>query len=159
MGQKVSGFFKDVAKVAAKGATSFVLGKVPVVGGMLADKINSLYKHGGMIHPYAEGGTIAGMPTQAINTPAQLMSVIKKFPEIAEKNDLSVQDVKEAVAEQKEAVKRRGGKAKKQRKRQEESESDEEDMVLLHPARAHGGRIPHGLAHHAHKMNLAPSMF
>lgn len=155
MGQKVSGFFKEVAKTAAKAATSFALGKVPVIGDALANKINSMYKKGGhVVKPFADGGDVQkfAKPTQEVNTPAQLIAAIKKLPEEAAKAGLTVSDVKDAVADAKKGevpvasaptdAKKRGGRKKKEKK------AVAEDMVELHPAKAHGGRI-----------NLAPSIF
>jgi hypothetical protein len=117
MGNKVGNFFKEVAKTAAKAATSFVLGKVPILGTPLANKLNSMYKAGGQVKPFAEGGVVFAKPTQAVNTAAQLIAVIKKLPEEAAKAGISVEDVKKAVAEQKEGqavvdAKRRGGRKK-----------------------------------------------
>ena len=117
MGQKVSGFVKDVAKTVAKAGTSFVLGKIPIVGNALANKINSMYKKGGVVVGLADGGVVSDKPKMVINTPAQLISLVKKVPEIASKYGLSEQVIKDAVKEAKqgEAVvaKRKGGKMKK----------------------------------------------
>lgn len=142
MGAKVSGFVKDVAKQAAKGAISFVGGKIPVIGPILANKINEQFAQGGKVVAMADGG-MAG-PKMMINSPAQLMSLIKKAPEIAQKHGLSVGDVQDAVAKAKEGevpVKRRGGKMKKGLKG--------EDTVMVRtgggghgvPAFARGGRV------------------
>jgi len=114
MGAKVSGFVKDVGKAVAKGAISFVGGKIPYVGPILANKINEQFAKGGKVMAMADGG-IAGSK-MAINSPAQLISLIKKAPEIAQKFGLSESMVKDAVAEAKNGqvqVKRRGGKMKK----------------------------------------------
>lgn len=164
MGQKVSGFFKEVAKTAAKAATSFALGKVPVIGDALANKINSMYKHGGKVKPFADGGEVQkfAKPTQDINTPAQLIAAIKKLPEEAKKAGLSVDDVKEAVADAKKGeapvatpapaiatdAKKRGGRKKKAKKAKGYHSESDEDMVELHPSKANGGRV-----------NLVPSIF
>lgn len=176
MGAKVSNFFKEVAKTAAKAATSFALGKVPVVGDALANKINSMYKKGGKVKPFADGGEVQkfAKPTQEINTPAQLISVIKKLPEEAAKAGLSVSDVKEAVADAKKGevqavapvastavpveAKKRGGRKKKavvEKSPNEKTEAKKRggrkkkvDTVELYAAKAHGGRV-----------NLTPSIF
>jgi len=125
MGGSVSSFIGNVAKTVAKGATTALGGMIPVVGPALAQGVNSLYKKGGMVMPRFEaGGEVpAGMKAKVINTPAQLISIIKQFPEEAMKANLSVQDVKDAVAELKgEAPARgRGGEA---------------------PARGRGGEAP-----------------
>lgn len=148
MGNKVGGFFKEVAKTAAKAGTSYALGKIPIIGDALANKINSMYKKGGKVKAFADGGEVAGKPTQAVNTPAQLMAAIKKFPDEAQKAGLSVAEVKEAVAEAKSGAvpvaqpveaKKRGGRKKKAAKA---------DMVELMPAKAKGGKV-----------NLTPSIF
>ena len=115
MGGSVSSFIGNVAKTVAKGATTALGGMIPVVGPALAQGVNSLYKKGGVVMPRFEaGGEVpAGMKAKVINTPAQLISIIKQFPEEAMKANLSVQDVKDAVAELKgEAPARgRGGEA------------------------------------------------
>jgi hypothetical protein len=81
---------------------------IPVVGPALASGVNSLYAKGGKVLPRFEaGGEVpAGMKAKVINTPAELIRVIKAFPAEASKANLSVQDVKDAVAELKMA---RGG--------------------------------------------------
>jgi hypothetical protein len=81
---------------------------IPVVGPALAQGVNSLYAKGGKVMPRFEaGGEVpAGFKAKVINTPAQLIAVIKQFPAEAAKANLSVQDVKDAVAEVKMA---RGG--------------------------------------------------
>ena len=91
----VGSFIKDVAKVAAKGATSALGAVIPYVGPALADKVNSLYARGGEVLKRADGGSIPG--GKAINTPEQLIALIKKFPNQAEANGLSVEMVKEEV--------------------------------------------------------------
>jgi hypothetical protein len=115
MGGRVASFVKDVAvsglKSLAKGATSFVLGKyIPYVGGPLADKLNSMYAEGGMIE-----GKIPDIPegfkAKAINTEAQLVSLVKKFPEQAMKVGLTVEEIKEKAPQM-----RKGGKVAKMRK-------------------------------------------
>jgi hypothetical protein len=142
MGAKVSGFVKDVGKAMAKGATSFVLGKVPIVGNIAANWLNKQYKEGGRVVAFAEGGAVpAGVKTMAINTPAQLISLVKKVPELAQKHGLSPELIRQEVAKAKEgevAVKARGGRMKKGLKG--------EDTVMVRaghePAHfARGGRV------------------
>jgi hypothetical protein len=110
MGGAVSQFVGNVAKTVAKGATTALGGMIPVVGPALAQGVNSLYKKGGKVMPRFEaGGEVpAGFKAKVINTPAQLISIIKQFPAEAAKANLSVQDVKDAIAEVKMA---RGGMA------------------------------------------------
>ena len=91
----VGSFIKDVAKVAAKGATSALGAVIPYVGPALADKVNSLYARGGEVLKRADGGAIPG--GKAINTPEQLIALIKKFPNQAEANGLSVEMVKQEI--------------------------------------------------------------
>ncbi len=119
MGGAVSQFVGNVAKTVAKGATTALGGMIPVVGPALAQGINSLYNKGGKVLPrFQAGGEVpAGMKTKVINTPAQLISVIKQFPAEAAKANLSVEDVKDAIAEMKmarggEVMMARGGMAR-----------------------------------------------
>lgn len=101
MGGSVSSFIGNVAKTVAKGATTALGGMIPVVGPALAQGVNSLYAKGGIVTKRFEAGGVvpAGFKAKAINTPAQLIAVIKQFPEEAMKANLSIQDVKDAVAE------------------------------------------------------------
>lgn len=166
MGGKVGKFFVNVAKVAAKAATSHVLGKIPVLGTPLADKINSMYKKGGRVKAFADGGVVPaeinGKPTQAVNTPAQLIKAIEKFPEQAAQAGLSKDDVKQAVQEAKsgkietvepaapsssssiQPAQKRGGRARKPKKAIKSSK-DVPDMVQLEPSmapvKAKGGKV------------------
>lgn len=111
MGGSVSSFIGSVAKTIAKGATTALGGMIPVVGPALASGVNSLYAKGGKVLPRFEaGGEVpAGFKAKVINTPAQLISVIKQFPAEAAKANLSVQDVKDAVAELKAPAMADGG--------------------------------------------------
>lgn len=53
-----------------------------------------------VVQRFEAGGEVpAGFKAKVINTPAQLISVIKQFPAEAAKANLSVQDVKDAVTE------------------------------------------------------------
>lgn len=113
MGGSVSSFVGNVAKTVAKGATTALGGMIPVVGPALAQGVNSLYAKGGKVMPRFEaGGTVPeGFKAKVINTPAELIRVIKAFPAEAAKANLSVQDVKDAVAELKAPAMGRGGEA------------------------------------------------
>jgi len=97
----VSSFVANVAKTVAKGATTALGGMIPVIGPSLAQGVNSLYKKGGKVLPRFEAGGVVpdGFKAKVINTPAQLIAVIKQFPAEAAKANLSVQDVKDAVSE------------------------------------------------------------
>jgi len=114
MGGKVTSFVKDVAKEGLKGATSYVLGTyIPYVGGHLANYINSKYAKGGVLEI---GGTLPdlpdGMKSKEISTPAQLKSLIQKFPEQASKAGLTVEKVDQEVKEAKQISKAVGGMMK-----------------------------------------------
>jgi hypothetical protein len=107
---KITSFAKEAAiyalKAAAKGATSFVLGKVPIVGSMAADYLNSKYARGGKVCNFADGGMVKkleakGLKTQEIKSEADIIKAIKQFPEAAQKAGLSVQDIKDAKEEAK----------------------------------------------------------
>ena len=99
-GSKVGEFFAGVGKSIAKGATSALGNMVPVVGPALAGGLNSLYAKGGMVHRFADGGEVPeGFNAKKINTPAQLIQVIKAFPSEAAAAGLSVEAVKEAAQE------------------------------------------------------------
>ena len=119
MGAKVSGFVKDVAKTVAKAGTSYVLGKIPVVGTPVANWINSQYAKGGYVTAFADGGVVSDKPKMVINTASQLINLVKKVPEIAQKHGLSESVIKEAIDAAKNGevqVKRRGGKMAKKMK-------------------------------------------
>ena len=107
---RIKDFAKEAAiyalKAAAKGATSFVLGKIPVVGSMAADYLNSKYARGGKVCNFADGGMVKkleakGLKTQEIKSEADIIKAIKQFPEAAQKAGLSVQDIKDAKEEAK----------------------------------------------------------
>lgn len=143
MGNTVKSFIVDVGKQVAKGATSIVLGRIPVVGTPVANWINSKYADGGAVGSIAGASAPvpAGKKTMTINTAGQLIDLIKKAPDIAQKHGLSVEKVKDAMAKAKEGevvAKRRGGKMKKGLKG--------EDTVMVRaghePAHfARGGRV------------------
>jgi hypothetical protein len=112
MGGSVSSFIVDVGKKIAKGATTTLGEMIPVVGPGLASGLNSMYKKGGKVMRFEAGGTVPeGFKAKVINTPAELIRVIKAFPAEAAKANLSVQDVKDAVAELKAPAMGRGGEA------------------------------------------------
>ena len=121
MGAKVGRFFIEAGKAAAKGITSFVGNKVPILGPIVADKLNSMYAKGGKVIALADGGVVpAGFKKLVVNTPAQLLAVVKQNPDIAEKVGLTLDDVKEGIAQSKAGevvvAKKRGGKLKKELK-------------------------------------------
>ena len=105
MGGAVSNFVKNAATDALKWVTkrgiSWVGDKIPIIGTPIANAINSSFKKGGVCKAYADGGMVnklkeEGIKTQVVNTPAQLIAAIKKFPEAAQKAGLTVEMVKEA---------------------------------------------------------------
>ena len=138
MGQKVGRFFVEVGKAAAKGVTSFIGGKVPIIGPIVANKLNSMYAKGGKVIALAEGGVVpAGFKKLVVNTPAQLLAVVKQNPEIADKVGLTVDEVKEGIKQAKEGevvvAKKRGGRMKKAK-----MEPKGNDAVMLRT----GGGVP-----------------
>ena len=114
MGQTIKKFAVYVGKSIAKGATSFVLGKVPVIGTPVADWINSKYAEGGTVGEGLDVPVPAGFKPKAINTQKDLESLIQKFPDEAQKAGLSVDMVKEKVAQAKDETKmmKKGGSVK-----------------------------------------------
>jgi len=144
MGNVVKKAVVAVGKFVAKSATTAAGNLIPVVGPALASHINSLYAAGGSVGKLA--GASAPIPEgykpQVINTPEQLIAMVKKAPDVAAKAGLTVEKIQEAVAAAKDgqavAAKRRGGKAKKGLKG--------EDSVMVRaghePAHfARGGRV------------------
>ena len=93
-----------------------MLGKVPVIGTPVANYLNSKYAMGGRVTAFADGGVVSDKPKMAINSAAQLISLVKKVPDIAQKHGLSPELIREELAKNKAgeiSVKRRGGKMKK----------------------------------------------
>ena len=100
----VGSFLKTVGTMALKGAVSATVGAIPVIGSAAAGWINSKYKRGGKVGTFADGGIVTkledkGFKTKEINTPAQLIAAVKKFPDAAEKAGLTLSMIKDAVAE------------------------------------------------------------
>lgn len=137
MGGAVSNFIGNVAKTVAKGVTSWVGDKIPIIGTPLANAVNGLYKKGGkMVKGYAEGGMVNGREEVPINTKAQLLSLVKKFPEQAAAAGLSVDLIKEKAMEIAGVPKRRGGKR--------EHESSMGEKYVMGEKYALGGVAPNG---------------
>lgn len=146
MGNVVKKAVVAVGKFVAKSATTAAGNLIPVVGPALATHINSLYAAGGAVGKLA--GASAPIPDgykpQVINTPEQLIAMVKKAPEVAAKAGLTVEKIQEAIAKAKDGeiavAKRRGGRAKKSKK------GKGEDKVMLEsgvaPAYARGGLVP-----------------
>jgi hypothetical protein len=103
MGAVVS-FAKEVGKMALKGAISATVGSIPIIGSAASGWINSKFAKGGKILKFADGGIVTkledkGFKVKEINTPAQLLAAVKKFPDQAAKVGLTASMIKEAVAE------------------------------------------------------------
>lgn len=111
MGASVSNFVTSVAKTIAKGATTALGGMIPVIGPALASGLNSLYRKGGVVTRRFEAGGVvpAGFKAKPINSVSQLVNLMKQFPEEAMRANLSVSDVKDAVAEMKAPAMAYGG--------------------------------------------------
>jgi hypothetical protein len=92
----VKSFVIDVGKFVVKKGVSFVGGKIPIVGGWIADRIND--KIGGR---FANGGKIGYMggdgsqPEVMINNLKDLMKLVKKYPEIAVKYGITIPKIME----------------------------------------------------------------
>ena len=117
MGNAVKAFAKNVAVAAAKGVISFVGGKIPLIGGPLAGYINSKFAKGSYDIGSPGVAIPEGMKTKEITTPAQLIDLVKKAPEIAAKSGLTIEAIKEEVKKSKEEGKAvpamaKGGKVK-----------------------------------------------
>jgi hypothetical protein len=102
MGNAVKSFAKNVATAAAKGAISFLGNKIPLIGGPLAGYINSKFAKGSYDIGSPGVAIPEGMKTKEITTPAQLIALVKKVPEIASKSGLTVEAIKEEVQKSKE---------------------------------------------------------
>jgi len=147
MGNVVKRAVVAVGKFVAKSATTAAGNLIPVVGPALATHINSLYAAGGSVGKLA--GASAPIPegykAQMINTPEQLIAMVKKAPEVAAKAGLTEEKIRDAMDKAKEGqatvAKARGGRMKKGLKG--------EDSVMVRagggghgvPAFAKGGRV------------------
>jgi len=100
MGNAIKSFAKTVAKAAISGAGS----AIPIVGGPLANWVNSKFAVGSF-----DIGSLGidkadipeGVKTKAVNTPAQLKALVKANPEEAAKAGLSVAMIDQEVAKAK----------------------------------------------------------
>lgn len=114
----MGGAISAVAKFVAKATVNAAGAAVPVIGPSIATWINSKYAVGtvnlegykGVINPGVE--IPEDKKIKLINTPAQLIQLIKDQPEAAKKAGLTVDMVKEEVAHAKEVSKAIGGKIK-----------------------------------------------
>jgi len=162
-GEKVKEFFKGAAIATGKGlakiATTVVGAEVPVVGPILAAHINSLYKKGGRVKVYADGGEINGHKTVAVNSEAQLIKWVKRLPTIAEKVGLSVSDIKEGAKELKEKVAEKASEPADVKKRGGRSKHHHHSAVSLHHGYALGGSVGEELKHHQMRIQHYESVF
>jgi hypothetical protein len=92
-------FIKDVGKGIVKGTISAAGSFVPVLGKPVADAINSRFATGGNI---GDTKVPEGYKAKTINTVSQLETLVKKYPEIAKKHNLSVDVIREHVEKAKE---------------------------------------------------------
>lgn len=105
MGNAVKSFVKTVAKAAISGAGSVI----PIIGGPLASWINSKFAKG--CYDIGNPGVdTEGHKTKAVNSPAQLIALVKSNPDEAKKAGLTVDMIKDEVAEAKKEAKAVGGK-------------------------------------------------
>lgn len=105
MGNAVKSFATSVAKAAISGAGS----AIPIIGGPLANYINSKFAKGS----YDIGTPDMAIPddakTKTISTPAQLKALVKQYPKEAQKAGLTVDMINTEVKEAKEQAKAIGG--------------------------------------------------
>ena len=140
MGASVSNFASNVAKTVAKTATTALGNMIPVVGPTLAGAINSAYKNGGQVTALEMGGVVPeGFKAKVIDTPQQLMTLVKQFPTEAKKAGLSLGIIKDAVNNIPAEMMKRGGRKKKVvRQKQKQSQNVNVkirvgDTVMLRP--------------------------
>ena len=93
-------FIKDVGKGLIKGTISGVGSFVPILGKPVADAINSRFATGGDVGTNVK--IPEGFKAKTINTVSQLEGLIKKYPDIAKKHNLSVDTIREHVEKAKE---------------------------------------------------------
>jgi hypothetical protein len=94
MGGKVSSFFNDVGQgltqLWSDTQKAFIR---PVLGESISNALGVEKDQGLFPNRMADGGMVKGI--KVIDTPAQLISLIKQFPEEAKANGLSVELVKQ----------------------------------------------------------------
>lgn len=129
-------FFDNAGRWVAKTATTYVGKMIPVIGTPLADKLNSLYARGGKIAKRFEAGGVVppGFREKVINTPAQLIAQIKKYPEVAKQSGLTVDMVKDAVKELKNVTADAAGKV--------EEKKAEAELAKPEPAASAPAAVP-----------------
>ena len=103
---------KKAVTWVAKAAVSGVGNAIPVVGGALANWVNSKYAVGSFdigAMGIKESDIPEGVKQKAINTPAQLKAFVKANPEASAKAGLTVELIDKEVAKAKEEAKAIGG--------------------------------------------------
>ena len=102
MGGSVGKFAINVAKTASKGATSAVLGGIPIFGGILANAINGLYAEGttnvSAINEKVKEIAPDDAKFKVISTPEALKSMIALYPSEAHKAGLTDAKIDKVVA-------------------------------------------------------------
>lgn len=104
MGGSAGKFATNIAKTAAKGATTAVLSYgIPIFGGLIASFINGLYAEGTLKVEAINDKVKEIAPDDAkfklISTPEQLKTMIQQYPEQAQKAGLTIEKVDKAVAQ------------------------------------------------------------
>ena len=107
MGNSAKKFVGDVAKAAAKGAISYAGGKIPFIGGYLANWINSKFAAGGAVGNALPTGMLEN--GKEIGTAEQLKALVREFPDIAAKAKLTVEKIDTAAEAAKKEMKAVGG--------------------------------------------------
>ena len=111
---------KKAVTWVAKRAVEGVGNAIPVVGGPLANWVNSKYAIGSFdigAMGIKESDIPEGVKQKAINTPAQLKAFVKANPEASAKAGLTVELIDKEVAKAKEEAKAIGGQVGMGRKK------------------------------------------
>jgi hypothetical protein len=96
MGGAIKKLAISAGKAILKGATSFVLGKVPVIGTPVADWINNKYANGGAVG--MEVPIPPGFKAKPLNSAKDVINLINAFPDEAKKAGLTVEMVEQATS-------------------------------------------------------------
>ena len=138
---------KKFATGVAKAVVTHIGGSIPIVGGALASWVNSKYAKGSydIGNP---GVDTEGHPTKAINTPAQLLALMKANPELAQKAGLTEEMVRKEVQEAKDQSKAIGGKVKAYGKGVEDLDEKSGEPSAVKPVKP---RKPKGFVDKLHK--------
>ena len=140
MGNSAKKFVGDVAKAAAKGAISFAGGKIPFIGGYLANWINSKFATGGNVGNALPTGMLEN--GKEIGTAEQLKALVKEFPDIAAKAKLTVEKIDAAADAAKKEMKAVGGLLKGHSSKMDDAPKMELKPVKVpKAAMAKGGKV------------------